>query len=162
MITLLAGWCNFRYSPPDASFDKKACAVLARLVEIKDPATSAILAPIMFTLLAGWCDFRYSPPDASFDKKRVHGVLARLVQVKDPATTLALEVAAGSRLYQVRVVMSQLLNCDKLKLNSEPVRLVMNFELVPAVPGAGGDESYTGDRLKIEIELRTCAIGDER
>jgi hypothetical protein len=49
----------------------------------------------------GWCDFRYTPPDASFDKRRVHGVLARLVQVKDPATTLALEVAAGNRLYQV-------------------------------------------------------------
>ncbi|KAF5843268.1 hypothetical protein DUNSADRAFT_70 [Dunaliella salina] len=76
--------------------------------------------------VAGWCEFRYSPPDASFDKSRVHGVLARLVQVKDPSTTLALEVAAGSRLYQV--VVDDASTAQKLL---EKGRLTQRVTIIP-------------------------------
>lgn len=48
------------------------------------------------------CDFRYVNPGGGFDARKVRGVVARLVHVKEPATTLALEVAAGGKLYQVR------------------------------------------------------------
>lgn len=66
------------------------------------------LCPLNCSALpAGWCNFRYTAPSPDFDKSRVHGVLARLVQVHDPSTTLALEVAAGSRLYQVRPCASR-------------------------------------------------------
>jgi hypothetical protein len=47
------------------------------------------------------CDFRYHNPGGSFNPAAVHGVVARLVRVQDPSTSLALEVAAGGKLYQV-------------------------------------------------------------
>jgi structural maintenance of chromosome 2 len=52
--------------------------------------------------LAG-LDFRYTPPSADFDPASVLGPLARLVRVTDPSAAPALEVVAGSRLFQVVV-----------------------------------------------------------
>lgn len=48
-------------------------------------------------------EFHYRDPDRGFDRAAVKGVVAKLVRVKDPATTTALEVAAGGKLYQVRI-----------------------------------------------------------
>ena len=48
------------------------------------------------------CSFRYSDPIPGFDRSKVKGVVARLVHVLEhPATSVALEVAAGGKLYQV-------------------------------------------------------------
>ncbi|KXZ47638.1 hypothetical protein GPECTOR_34g797 [Gonium pectorale] len=47
--------------------------------------------------------FDYTPPSRSFDARKVHGPVATLVRVKDPTAALALEVAAGGKLYQVVV-----------------------------------------------------------
>ena len=40
-------------------------------------------------------------PERGFNRSRIKGLIARLVTLKDPATATALEVVAGSRLYQV-------------------------------------------------------------
>ncbi|GLI60880.1 hypothetical protein VaNZ11_003100 [Volvox africanus] len=47
--------------------------------------------------------FDYTPPHRNFDVRKVHGPVAMLVRVNDPAAALALEVAAGGKLYQVVV-----------------------------------------------------------
>ena len=47
-------------------------------------------------------EFRYSDPHPGFDRSKVKGLVAELVTVKDEASATALEVAAGSKLYQVR------------------------------------------------------------
>jgi hypothetical protein len=41
-------------------------------------------------------------PGLSRPGRQVRGMVAKLVRVKDPAASLALEVAAGGKLYQVR------------------------------------------------------------
>lgn len=48
-------------------------------------------------------DFRYSDPCKKFDRRKVKGVVAKLMSLNDPRTASALEVAAGSKLYQVVV-----------------------------------------------------------
>ena len=40
-------------------------------------------------------------PEKNFDHSRVKGLVAKLVTLKDPATSTAVEVVAGSKLYQV-------------------------------------------------------------
>ncbi|EDQ90224.1 uncharacterized protein MONBRDRAFT_18617 [Monosiga brevicollis MX1] len=47
--------------------------------------------------------FDYRDPYPNFDRSKVKGLVAELVQVKDHQTSTALEVAAGSKLYQVVV-----------------------------------------------------------
>jgi structural maintenance of chromosome 2 len=46
-------------------------------------------------------EFRYSDPHPGFDRSKVKGLVAELVTVKEEASATALEVAAGSKLYQV-------------------------------------------------------------
>lgn len=48
-------------------------------------------------------DFQYKDPERGFDRAAVKGVVAKLVRVKDPTTATGLEVAAGGKLYQVRM-----------------------------------------------------------
>ena len=47
--------------------------------------------------------FEYRDPEKGFDRSRVKGMVARLVRVSNPAAATALEIAAGSKLYQVVV-----------------------------------------------------------
>jgi structural maintenance of chromosome 2 len=46
--------------------------------------------------------FVYSDPETNFDKSKVKGLVANLISVKDSASTMALEVVAGGKLYNVR------------------------------------------------------------
>lgn len=48
--------------------------------------------------------FSYTPPSRDWDARRVRGAVAELVQLVDPAAALALEVAAGAKLYHVSVL----------------------------------------------------------
>lgn len=51
--------------------------------------------------LAGRLAFEFKPPSKDFDVNKVKGVVARLVKVTEPSASTALEVIAGSKLYQV-------------------------------------------------------------
>jgi structural maintenance of chromosome 2 len=53
--------------------------------------------------LAGRVEFNYSDPERGFDRGRVKGVVARLVQLQQPGAAVAVEVAAGNKLFQVVV-----------------------------------------------------------
>ncbi|GER35073.1 structural maintenance of chromosomes protein [Striga asiatica] len=48
-------------------------------------------------------EFIYNDPQKNFDRSRVKGVVAKLIKVKDSSTMLALEVAAGGKLFNVVV-----------------------------------------------------------
>lgn len=65
-------------------------------------------------------------PEARFDRSRVKGLVARLVHLKDPATATALEVVAGSKLYQVSLTQHQL---------GAPVRKVESADAQSFFPG---------------------------
>ena len=52
---------------------------------------------------AAGVNFQYRDPERGFDQGKVKGVVAKLVHLQDPTTTTALEVAAGGKLYQVKV-----------------------------------------------------------
>lgn len=52
-------------------------------------------------------DFSFSNPHANFDRSTVRGILARLVQIKDSKHAVALEVAAGAKLYHLVVNTDQ-------------------------------------------------------
>jgi len=51
--------------------------------------------------------FDFKDPSRGFDRSKVKGVVAKLVRVSDPTISTALEVAAGSKLYQVVVDSEQ-------------------------------------------------------
>ena len=48
-------------------------------------------------------DFKYSDPEPSFDRKKVFGRVARLFTFQDDSITIALEVIAGGKLFNVVV-----------------------------------------------------------
>ncbi|KZV38721.1 structural maintenance of chromosomes protein 2-1-like [Dorcoceras hygrometricum] len=48
-------------------------------------------------------DFTYSDPEKNFDRSRVKGVVAKLIKVKDSSAMVALEVAAGGKLFNIVV-----------------------------------------------------------
>ncbi|XP_067679791.1 structural maintenance of chromosomes protein 2-like [Haliotis asinina] len=48
-------------------------------------------------------NFQYTDPEKNFNRQKVHGLVCKLVKVKEVRTATALEVAAGSRLYNVVV-----------------------------------------------------------
>eukprot|EP01117_Protostelium_nocturnum_P014197 TRINITY_DN5380_c0_g1_i1.p1 TRINITY_DN5380_c0_g1~~TRINITY_DN5380_c0_g1_i1.p1 ORF type:complete len:799 (-),score=367.12 TRINITY_DN5380_c0_g1_i1:1121-3517(-) len=48
-------------------------------------------------------DFRYSDPEKGFDRSKVKGLVANLITVEEPKATLALEVVAGGKLFNVIV-----------------------------------------------------------
>jgi len=63
--------------------------------------------------------FEFRDPEKGFDRSRVKGLVARLITVRDPSTATALEIAAGSKLYQV-VVDTE--NTGKLLLQKGQLR----------------------------------------
>lgn len=56
--------------------------------------------------LEGRLAFEYKDPEKNFDHTRVKGLVAKLVTLKDPTTATAVEVVAGSKLYQVMTYSS--------------------------------------------------------
>ncbi|XP_051143191.1 structural maintenance of chromosomes protein 2-1-like [Andrographis paniculata] len=48
-------------------------------------------------------EFSYNDPEKNFDRSRVKGVVAKLIKVKDKSAMVALEVAAGGKLFNVVV-----------------------------------------------------------
>ncbi|KAK6155866.1 hypothetical protein DH2020_010114 [Rehmannia glutinosa] len=48
-------------------------------------------------------EFNYNDPEKNFDRSRVKGVVAKLIKVKDSSAVVALEVAAGGKLFNVVV-----------------------------------------------------------
>ncbi|KAL1564442.1 Structural maintenance of chromosomes protein 2-2 [Salvia divinorum] len=51
----------------------------------------------------GKVEFNYRDPENNFDRSRVKGVVAKLIKVKDNSAVVALEVAAGGKLFNVVV-----------------------------------------------------------
>ncbi|XP_047983566.1 structural maintenance of chromosomes protein 2-1-like [Salvia hispanica] len=51
----------------------------------------------------GRVEFNYRDPEKNFDKSKVKGVVAKLIKVKDSSAVVALEVAAGGKLFNVVV-----------------------------------------------------------
>ncbi|KAG6424906.1 hypothetical protein SASPL_115329 [Salvia splendens] len=51
----------------------------------------------------GRVEFNYRDPENKFDRSRVKGVVAKLIKVKDGSAAVALEVAAGGKLFNVVV-----------------------------------------------------------
>ncbi|KAG6421867.1 hypothetical protein SASPL_118426 [Salvia splendens] len=51
----------------------------------------------------GRVEFNYRDPENNFDRSRVKGVVAKLIKVKDSSAAVALEVAAGGKLFNVVV-----------------------------------------------------------
>jgi structural maintenance of chromosome 2 len=100
--------------------------------------------------LKGGMEFKYNDPIPNFDRKLVKGLIAELVDIpiENLDSTLALEVCAGGRLYNVvienEVVGKQLLSKGKLQkrvtfiplnkispYNVEPARIACAKKLVP-------------------------------
>ena len=52
-------------------------------------------------------NFEFKDPERGFDRSRVKGLVAKLVRVSESKATTALEIAAGSKLYQVVVDTEQ-------------------------------------------------------
>ncbi|XP_041357437.1 structural maintenance of chromosomes protein 2-like [Gigantopelta aegis] len=48
-------------------------------------------------------NFQYKDPEKNFDRSKVHGLVCKLIKVNDVKTATALEIAAGSKLYNVVV-----------------------------------------------------------
>lgn len=67
------------------------------------------------------CKFEYSDPSPGFDRSSVKGIVAELIDLEEESMdcSVALEVCAGSKLYNVVVdtetIGSQLLEKGKLK-----------------------------------------------
>lgn len=100
------------------------------------------------TLLPG-CQFHYQPPRRDFDARKVRGVVAQLVRVKDPAAALALEVAAGGKLYQVGGAGG---GCGAAAAAAGCACAWRCAQLVPvAALGHGCNASYSGGAL-VEAE----------
>jgi len=103
------------------------------------------------------CDFKFSDPRAGFDRSRVRGVLAKLVHVKDPATSVALEVAAGGKLYQVvvedEVTAKELLERGRLtkRVTIIPLNKIQYFtppnSVLDAAKKLGGDKVHPAIQL---------------
>ena len=55
------------------------------------------------TQLEARLNFEFKDPEKGFDRSRVKGLVARLVSIPNPQDATALEVSAGSKLYQVVV-----------------------------------------------------------
>lgn len=64
-------------------------------------------------------NFQYQDPVKGFDRSKVKGLVAKLVEVKDSKNTTALEVTAGSKLFNVvvdnQVTSKNLLDKGKLR-----------------------------------------------
>ncbi|KAF5292378.1 hypothetical protein FQA39_LY03412 [Lamprigera yunnana] len=50
-----------------------------------------------------YSNFNYTDPENNFNRRSVHGVVCRLIQLKERETAIALETAAGGKLYNVVV-----------------------------------------------------------
>lgn len=63
--------------------------------------------------------FGYADPEPNFDRSKVKGLVAKLISVNDPSATMALEVTAGGKLYNVvvdsEVTGKKLINKGQLK-----------------------------------------------
>ncbi len=60
-------------------------------------------ADALHTELGGKFDFYYEKPSKDFDASSVKGVVAKLFEMKEESGAIALEVAAGGKLYQIVV-----------------------------------------------------------
>lgn len=76
--------------------------------------------------LSSRLDFNYSDPHRNFDRNKVKGVLANLLETKHEWSALALEIAAGGRLYQI-VVDNEQTAKDILKFG----RLMNRVTIIP-------------------------------
>ncbi|KAF5270320.1 hypothetical protein FQR65_LT05508 [Abscondita terminalis] len=50
-----------------------------------------------------YTNFQYRDPETNFNRRSVHGVVCRLIKLKDRETGIAMETAAGGKLYNVVV-----------------------------------------------------------
>mmetsp|Transcript_11304 Transcript_11304/g.17322 ORF Transcript_11304/g.17322 Transcript_11304/m.17322 type:complete len:1217 (-) Transcript_11304:80-3730(-) len=103
------------------SFSEEEYNCLEREKIELDAATSELQDTVetLSAQLEGRLRFNYADPVRGFDRSKVKGFVAKLVKVKNTKTATALEVVAGSKLYQVVVDDSitgrALLNKGKLE-----------------------------------------------
>ncbi|TYZ67016.1 hypothetical protein PybrP1_011486 [[Pythium] brassicae (nom. inval.)] len=76
--------------------------------------------------LSSRLDFKYTDPHRNFQRESVKGVLAKLVETKHEWSALALEIAAGGKLYQI-VVDNEKIAKDILKFG----RLMNRVTIIP-------------------------------
>lgn len=101
--------------------------------------------------------FDYEAPSPNFDRARVKGIMAKLVRVKDPATAVALEVAAGGKLYNVVVDSNetgkQLLENGRLRkrVTILPLNKIRASEAPANVVAAA--RQLGGDRASLALQL---------
>ncbi|KAG2489543.1 hypothetical protein HYH03_011994 [Edaphochlamys debaryana] len=101
--------------------------------------------------------FDYTPPTRGFDRSKVYGTVAQLVKVRDQTTALALEVAAGGKLYQVVVdsdaTAKDLLQRGQLKRRTTiiPLNKVSHPQMHPGVREAAA--RLSGGKAVPAVEL---------
>ncbi|EFJ04936.1 hypothetical protein SELMODRAFT_137981 [Selaginella moellendorffii] len=81
-------------------------------------------------------EFSFEDPVNNFDRRRVKGVVARLIRVDDSTAVVALEVAAGSKLYNVVVDTEQTgkLLLEKGKLRRRVTIIPLNKIQASTIP----------------------------
>ena len=107
--------------------------------------------------------FEYRDPEKGFDRSRVKGMVARLVRVNNPAAATALEIAAGSKLYQVvvdtestgKLILQK--GALKKRVTILPLNVINNRCTDPAkVQRAKQIASAAGGQANLALELIGC------
>jgi structural maintenance of chromosome 2 len=114
--------------------------------------------------LSGRLNFDYTDPEPGFDRSKVHGPVAKLITVKRPDAAMALEVTAGSKLYNVVVADvetgKKLLKKGRLKrrVTIIPLNKVQPREIKPEVVKRA--EAAVG-KTNVDVALSLVGYGHE-
>ncbi|EPS65467.1 hypothetical protein M569_09310, partial [Genlisea aurea] len=109
-------------------------------------------------------EFTYNAPERDFDKSKVKGVVAKLMKMKDTSAAVALEVAAGSKLFNVIVdtekTGKQLLENGGLRkrVTIIPLNKIQSHSISPRVQIAA--EKLVG-KGNVDVALSLVAYDEE-
>jgi len=138
----------------ESALKNKAHVLEAKIAPLRD-ATERMSAQLEARLA-----FDFAAPEKNFDRNRVKGLVARLITVAEPTAATALEITAGSKLYQVVVDTEQTgkLLLEKGKLKKRVTILPLNKLNARVTDGArvGRAKQIAGEKggtAKLAIEL---------
>jgi structural maintenance of chromosome 2 len=102
---LKAAITAFELKAKDGSYNAKEEEALRMRVSQLQTSTSNLKDEVdrLTTQLEARLNFDFKDPERGFDRSKVKGLVARLVKVTNSLNATALEVAAGTKLYQVVV-----------------------------------------------------------
>lgn len=102
---LKAAITAFELKAKDGSYNAKEEEALRMRVSQLQTSTSNLKDEVdrITTQLEARLNFEFKDPERGFDRSKVKGLVARLVKVTNSLNATALEVAAGTKLYQVVV-----------------------------------------------------------